>query len=209
MSSPEKLAANAANAQLSTGPKTPEGKQRSAQNALKHGLTARELIIRDDEREEIEQLQASLIEEVKPQGALEQVAFAQLLHAAWNLHRLRRLEAGLFTGSLDPLLNESLDKTMDRLARYQVRTERSYHRTLRDLRTLQTDRGLREAFDPPQAAAAVPFLANTSEWLKRTQPPEEMIRLTLIDPKPDHYRSPQPARTNEPKVTDFPLKPAS
>ena len=36
--SPAKLAANLANARKSTGPKTPEGKERSRANALKHGF---------------------------------------------------------------------------------------------------------------------------------------------------------------------------
>ena len=35
--SPAKLAANIANARKGTGPKTPEGKERSRANALKHG----------------------------------------------------------------------------------------------------------------------------------------------------------------------------
>jgi hypothetical protein len=35
---PKRLAANRANAQLSTGPRTPAGKRRSSQNSLKHGL---------------------------------------------------------------------------------------------------------------------------------------------------------------------------
>src|SRR5271157_3560755 len=38
--SPEQLAANRANAASSTGPRTPEGKLRSSQNARKHGFTA-------------------------------------------------------------------------------------------------------------------------------------------------------------------------
>jgi hypothetical protein len=37
--------ANTANAQLSTGPTSPEGKASSSQNARKHGLTASELVI--------------------------------------------------------------------------------------------------------------------------------------------------------------------
>jgi hypothetical protein len=43
--SPAQLAANTANAQPSTGPRTSEGKNHSSQHASKHGLTAREVII--------------------------------------------------------------------------------------------------------------------------------------------------------------------
>ena len=39
--SPQRLAANRANALLSTGPRTLDGKSRSSQNALTHGLRAR------------------------------------------------------------------------------------------------------------------------------------------------------------------------
>ena len=41
------LAANRRNARKSTGPKTPEGKARARQNALKHGLLAREVVVSD------------------------------------------------------------------------------------------------------------------------------------------------------------------
>ena len=37
--------ANHANAQLSTGPRTGQGKARSAQNHLSHGLSSREFIV--------------------------------------------------------------------------------------------------------------------------------------------------------------------
>ena len=37
--------ANRANAQKSTGPRTPEGKAKVAQNALKHGLLAKQAVV--------------------------------------------------------------------------------------------------------------------------------------------------------------------
>ncbi len=57
--SPEKLAANHSNAQLSTGPKTPEGKKASSMNALRHGLAARELVIRPEDRPAFEELHSA------------------------------------------------------------------------------------------------------------------------------------------------------
>ena len=41
----KQLAANATNAQKSTGPKTPEGREISKRNAFKHGIFAKELLV--------------------------------------------------------------------------------------------------------------------------------------------------------------------
>ena len=43
--SPEQLAANRANAQKSTGPRTPEGKSKSRLNAFRHGITAQVIVM--------------------------------------------------------------------------------------------------------------------------------------------------------------------
>ena len=168
MTSPAQAAANQANAQFSTGPRTEEGKARSAQNARKHGLTARDLVLRDDERQEFEGLQASLIAELDPQGAIETLTFNQLLHAAWNLQRYRRLEADLQVNGLDPLLDDSAAQTLERLSRYAARAERAYYRAIKELRALQTNRGLRAIKLSPEEAAQVPAIADINELTKRT-----------------------------------------
>ncbi len=179
MSSAAQLAANAANAQHSTGPRTPEGKARSSQNATQHGLTSTRLIVREDEREEFEELQTSLREEVHPEGALEQDIFTQLLHASWNLRRLRRLEAEQFVDGVDPLTDPAKQAEMDRLARYQARHERSYYRALKELRTLQTNCMIRITLENQgKLRGQAPALVAWGEVSKRTQRnlAEECIR---------------------------------
>jgi hypothetical protein len=49
MATRKQRAANRRNAQLSTGPKTPEGKAAVRLNALKHGLTAENAVIIGEE----------------------------------------------------------------------------------------------------------------------------------------------------------------
>ena len=179
MSSAAQIAANAANAQHSTGPRSPEGKARSSQNATRHGLTSARLIVRDDEREEFDELQSSLLEEIRPQGALETDIFSHLLHASWNLRRLRRLEAELFSDGIDPLTDSGKDQEMDRLARYQARIERSYYRALKELRVLQTNRVVRTTYERRgKLRGEAPGLAVWAEVSKRTQrdPVGEWIR---------------------------------
>jgi hypothetical protein len=95
MNSAARQTANAANARLSTGPRTEEGKARSSQNARQHGLTAAELVIAAEDREEFDELHAQLQSDVAPQGAIQQTLFDQLVSAAWNLRRIRRMEAEL------------------------------------------------------------------------------------------------------------------
>jgi len=138
MATPAQQAANAANARKSTGPRTIAGKVASARNATTHGLTARELVIRPDERQIYEDLIAAHRADLKPEGALQETVFAQLIAAAWNLRRVRILQCELFDGSLDPLADPGLDARCDRLARYEQRFERTLYRAIAELRRLQT-----------------------------------------------------------------------
>jgi hypothetical protein len=141
------ITANRLNAQLSTGPQTPDGKSRAAQNSRTHGLTSQTLIISDQDRAAFDELHAGLLTEVQPHGPLEMTLFHELLAAAWNLHRLRILEA-----QADPLDDQNEAK-FNRYQRYHTRLERTLHRSLRELRNLQTNRALTA---DTEAAATLP-----------------------------------------------------
>ena len=56
MSTESQQTANETNAQKSTGPKSVEGKAKSAMNALKHGLKSKQIILPNENPLEFDQL---------------------------------------------------------------------------------------------------------------------------------------------------------
>lgn len=147
MTSPARVAANQANAQLSTGPRSQAGKQRSAANAFRHGLTARTLVVRDDERDDFDQLAKGLFEDIRPDSPLEKELFDQVLQASWTLRRTARLETDLIAGDLDPLLVDAATRRLQLLDLYRSRAERTLHRALAEIRTLQSQRLFRRVLN--------------------------------------------------------------
>jgi hypothetical protein len=95
---PKKLEANRKNSLKSTGPSTKEGKEKSRFNALKHGILAKEAIIRDGDGKEpgngIQEVLSSLIDDYKPRGAIEHMLVERIAQAYWRLHRAQRAEVG-------------------------------------------------------------------------------------------------------------------
>lgn len=61
MSTLKQIETNRRNAFKSTGPTTPEGKERSCQNALRHGLTAETVIAGLEDSEDYQAFEASVI----------------------------------------------------------------------------------------------------------------------------------------------------
>jgi hypothetical protein len=74
------------NGARSRGPKTAAGKARSAQNALKHGLCAKKLLVlREEDPAEFQALEAALLAELAPVDALQAVLAQRVVSAAWRL----------------------------------------------------------------------------------------------------------------------------
>ncbi len=94
--SDKQLAANRRNAQFSTGPKSPEGKERSALNGFKHpelGLTA--LMVNED-REAQTAFIREYIADLDPRGAVELQLSRTLAMDNWRLNRIKAVEENIF-----------------------------------------------------------------------------------------------------------------
>lgn len=156
--SEKQRAANQRNAQHSTGPKTPQGKENSSFNALRHGLYARDVVLPGEDRGAFDELLENLEIELTPHGTIEQGFVRRIADIWWRLGRTAAIEAGLLNPSWsgdpratrmltpnEPLIDGfrvAIDetKTLDQLGRYESRLERALSRTLGMLQSMQDTR---------------------------------------------------------------------
>jgi hypothetical protein len=161
MASEAQIRANQANAARSKGPTSPEGKQASAANSLKHGLTARKLIP-EREAEEIERRYIAFCEELQPSGELGIALVRQAAtmsvrtercfeqENAMLTERVRKVEAefvppeGVDEATAAKLLFEACKRAMfdpskeASLARkYEAAAQRAFFRALTELRRVE------------------------------------------------------------------------
>ena len=134
--SPAKLAANQANAQLSSGPRTEAGKQISSLNALKTALTGKTVLLPTDDRAAYETLTNKLLNDFNPATPDERTLVQSLIDTAWRLERVMNLEFAIYTkGSLE--FADQFDH-LDPAARnqmIQVETFLKYEKSIRNLNT--------------------------------------------------------------------------
>ena len=103
MTSFKQVEANRANAQKSTGPVTPEGKERSRCNALRHGLTAEVVIGALEDADDYGAFEQVIITGYDAQSAVERELVRRLAGVLWRLRRATTMETGLFEIQADHL----------------------------------------------------------------------------------------------------------
>jgi hypothetical protein len=137
-----RIEANRANAQFSTGPRTPEGKARSSQNAFKHGLFSNALGLAarplNEDRAEFEALRDGLWRDHCPAGADEEAIVDRMAALWWELARVHRLGQMHLRTRLDQgVLPFVVMKELAVFGAEQSRLERSLTRQRKDLWLLQ------------------------------------------------------------------------
>jgi hypothetical protein len=108
MTSQARVSANRRNAEKSTGPRTQQGKAIVAQNALKHGLLARQDVVMGEDPQEFELLRRRLLADLEPWGEMETLFAGQIASLWWRLLRAQRVQNETFDYLLARELKDSL-----------------------------------------------------------------------------------------------------
>ena len=112
MATIKQINANRKNALLSKGPKTDLGKLNSSKNSLKHGLTAKQLVIGED-LNEFEKYRDHMIEALKPEGILEEQVVFKIIDVGFRLRRIGGIEAGIYN---QEILHHEMDEYKQKMA---------------------------------------------------------------------------------------------
>ncbi len=89
------LRANRANSLESTGPRTPEGKARSRQNALDHGLSGTGTVLSDEDAQAVQERMSMFLPVLQPHDDVEREVVFQISLASLRIERCSVLEASI------------------------------------------------------------------------------------------------------------------
>ncbi len=163
------LAANRANAQHSTGPKSESGRATSSLNALKTGLTGRTVLMPAEDAIEYQNYMQAHQDLYKPVGILECDFVQSIADTAWRLRRISSLEHATFSSGRiefaeefqgsDPALidlhtTQIYEKQLRNFHLQEARLFRRREKELAELRALQAARLQKQEAALAEASAA-------------------------------------------------------
>lgn len=187
MSTPAQVAANQANAQLSTGPKSEAGRAASSQNAATHLLTSKTRVALPGEEEAFAAHLKSYLDRYRPVDAPERDCVRVLAEENWRLDRAHAMEKALYEQALfenpdEPAALVCAQAFLDpkrgikTIALYATRIQRDIKKTQAQLDALQSSRKSAYAQAEEEAILLVRRAAAKGETIdlaKDFPPPEE------------------------------------
>ena len=88
MATQNQIRANRANAKLSTGPKTAEGRKISAKNSTRHGILADAVVLDGESEERFKELLGDFNHQLKPRSTAESAIIETMAIARWKQMRI-------------------------------------------------------------------------------------------------------------------------
>jgi hypothetical protein len=136
MATTAQFLANRQNAARSSGPVTAAGKTRVSQNATKFSLFSVANFVCPEEHDIFNEFESGYLAELSPVTPLEQTLAREIIHAAWRLRRCASLEIA----PPENLTDEELDRLQTSIDRARAAAQRTFHRSLKELRRLEAER---------------------------------------------------------------------
>ena len=157
MSSLRRIVSSQANGARSKGPKTSEGKRRSALARIRHGLLSRCVVVENESKELFDAVLLQHVGYFSPKNDVEYGMVEDIACAYWRLRRVMAIETSMLNTGVrkqEPA-NELVRLEMafaglaetskfNVLSRYEARLQRTYQRALRNLATLREKSAKRE-----------------------------------------------------------------
>lgn len=151
MATERQIEANRLNAQMSTGPTSATGKAKVAQNAIRHGVLAKVVVIEGEDQELFEEMAEQWRNDLCPEGALENDLLERIIIYCWRLRRVFRTESLLLSTkdffaipgfSSDDLSGrfQSAQIPLGTLCRYEIGLEKMLMRAIHELQRVQARR---------------------------------------------------------------------
>ena len=137
MSTAAQAFANKENAQHSTGPRTPEGKQVSSLNSLRHGLTGQMVVMPGEDAEAYAAFRAKIFADAAPVGSIEEIHAQTVADTQWRLERARRLESSLVALAKYEPIPEAIAAIEDQAERQAMIHAYGFDKRARILHNLQ------------------------------------------------------------------------
>jgi uncharacterized protein YihD (DUF1040 family) len=111
MATEAQILPNRRNAQKSTGPRTTKGRAAVSNNALKHGLWARQVLISSENKDDFDLYCDQILSELAPESPMESMLAERIVILSWRLKRTGRIQAQ----TIDTLNSDYTDKPLTKL----------------------------------------------------------------------------------------------
>jgi hypothetical protein len=159
--------ANQRNAQHSSGPTTPAGKEAIRFNALTYGLRTRASILPDENAADYSQLWDEMEADWQPQTRTERCYLETMVTSQWLLKRVAESEQRIYAYIA---FGEQQFKMLGYVAKQRAQLERSFRTAIADMKQSQKERHAR-----PQPQPAKPAPASVSPPARPAPPPPEYV----------------------------------
>jgi len=204
-----------ANGAKSRGPVTPEGLAKSSRNSLRHGLSAKSVVLPAESQEQFQLLLDAHIRQFQPAGDVEMDLVEAMAVARWRLRRIWAIETSLLANELvrraediddefDEMTGEDRlawvfqemangGQSLALLARYEGNLNRAFDRAFKQLNILRSagPKPERESQrqNEPKPEAPAPH-ENALHWPKQEVKGERPCAVLSVTPRFSQPESP-------------------